>query len=186
MKSNPFATRFVAPGHVRWIGNGDETVRGLAVRFVDQLGCRAAIVGQHGTGKSTLVEHLLPYLGVVRFKQTGKGQVIEQPPAGNLIQIQLRRSSRPLMQIRRSFAYWQSGGILILDGLERTEPAGKSVDLRSNPLEENGPPRHDSQTCGFVYTVSYPRLSGESASHRWRAVESDIALTMDNTAWRRN
>jgi hypothetical protein len=62
--SNPFATRFVAPGRMNWVGCPDLSIEALSERF-PQLGCRAQIIGPHGSGKTTLLHHLLPQLGTV-------------------------------------------------------------------------------------------------------------------------
>ncbi|HZY90588.1 MAG TPA: hypothetical protein VFE78_37545 [Gemmataceae bacterium] len=59
--SNPFSTRFVRPGAVPFLFPPDQDAPGL-VRALMSLGWRGAILGPHGSGKSTLVAALLPVL----------------------------------------------------------------------------------------------------------------------------
>lgn len=69
MKSNPLATRYVAPGKIAWQSSqGAASLAQLRSKFVDQLHCRAAIIGPHGSGKSTLLEQLVPMLGPVQWR----------------------------------------------------------------------------------------------------------------------
>lgn len=58
---NPFSVRHVRPGAVPYVFPPGLDVAALATRFA-ALGGRAAIVGPHGTGKSTLLAALLPAL----------------------------------------------------------------------------------------------------------------------------
>lgn len=66
---NPFATRYVRPGQLAWIGDGPHSLSKLVDTFTLELHCRAAIVGPHGTGKSTLLAHMIPLLGYVAYHQ---------------------------------------------------------------------------------------------------------------------
>ncbi len=69
MKSNPLSTRFVEPGRVEWLTAHDRpSLQQLIQRFTHDMSYRAAIVGPHGTGKSTLLEHLVPKLGVIVYR----------------------------------------------------------------------------------------------------------------------
>lgn len=70
---NPFATRYVQPGMVAWFATDTQSLATLERRFIGELGCRAAIVGPHGTGKSTLLEHLVPKLGRVCYREAAAG-----------------------------------------------------------------------------------------------------------------
>lgn len=72
---NPFATRYVRPGMVDWFDTDAPSLAAIARRFTEELEWRAAIVGPHGTGKSTLLEHLIPMLGQVRYREIA-GQVV--------------------------------------------------------------------------------------------------------------
>jgi len=55
--SNPFSTRFLAPGKCRFVGLDEQTLNGLAEKLIQQNG-NGQIVGPHGTGKTTLTFEL--------------------------------------------------------------------------------------------------------------------------------
>jgi hypothetical protein len=59
--SNPFATRFVRPGSVPYLFGDGQNARSV-VRALKQCGWRGAIVGPHGSGKTTSLYTLLPEL----------------------------------------------------------------------------------------------------------------------------
>ena len=59
LESNPFATRWTRPGAVRFDFDGRGTIDRLVERLAE-CDWRGAIVGPHGSGKSTLVAALLP------------------------------------------------------------------------------------------------------------------------------
>ncbi|MBI2389631.1 MAG: hypothetical protein HYV09_08545 [Deltaproteobacteria bacterium] len=56
--SNPFSTANVRPGAVRWVGG--DSVAMVAARL--EAAGAGQIVGAHGTGKSTLLAHLVRHL----------------------------------------------------------------------------------------------------------------------------
>ncbi|HEY2148692.1 MAG TPA: hypothetical protein VGH32_12190 [Pirellulales bacterium] len=58
---NPFATRFIRPGAIRFQFPRSIDVARLVARFAD-FRWRGAIVGPHGSGKSTLLAELRPEL----------------------------------------------------------------------------------------------------------------------------
>ncbi len=59
--ANPFCTRCVRPGALRFVFSAGESAAALVARFrLDRR--RGAIVGPHGSGKSTLLATLLPEL----------------------------------------------------------------------------------------------------------------------------
>lgn len=58
---NPFSSRFVRPGAIPFQFPPGENAVSLVARLAG-LGWRAAIIGPHGTGKSTLLASLLPEL----------------------------------------------------------------------------------------------------------------------------
>jgi hypothetical protein len=60
-RGNPFATRFVRPGAIEFLFDQGASAEGLIAAF-ERCGCRGAIVGPHGTGKSTLLAALLDRL----------------------------------------------------------------------------------------------------------------------------
>ena len=58
---NPFATRFVRPGVIPYRFDDRRTVADL-VATLREHGWRGEIIGPHGSGKSTLVQTLIPAL----------------------------------------------------------------------------------------------------------------------------
>lgn len=59
--SNPFATRWVRPGAIPFRFARSESMETIVARLQNNR-WRGAIIGPHGTGKSTLVQSLLPTL----------------------------------------------------------------------------------------------------------------------------
>ena len=134
MKSNPLATRYVAPGKIPWHSHRGPTLGQLHSKFVGQLHCRAAIVGPHGSGKSTLLEHLVPMLGTIALRRSTVNWG-EQPraadtvvpfqnvPSGELrsvVWLRLRgrsASGRLLLETRSEWA--RPGRLLVIDGYEQ-------------------------------------------------------------------
>jgi hypothetical protein len=120
--SNPFATRFISPGQVDWIG-ADDYFEQLASRFF-QLNGRASIIGVHGSGKSTLLEHFVPRIGDVIFRRDAEGNVVDNRSSGvsgkercPAVWLQLRKTvpestAIPWDKLRR-------GRLLVLDGYEQ-------------------------------------------------------------------
>lgn len=62
---NPFATRFTQPGAIPYQFPPDVSLESLATKFFHQHHGRAAIVGPHGSGKTSLLYAITPYLGIV-------------------------------------------------------------------------------------------------------------------------
>lgn len=113
--TNPFATQFVAPGAVDWIGEGQNSLEELERRFL-HLGRRAQILGAHGSGKSTLLEHFVPRLGGIAYRQDPDGAETREG-GGDIVWLRLR--SRPMRSVRQSKEYWKPSGLLVIDGWER-------------------------------------------------------------------
>lgn len=121
LSSNPFATRFIAPGRIAWVGASDFFDR-LESRW-QALRCRAAIVGPHGSGKSTLLEHLVPRVGTIVFRRDALGNRLSAsslagarggPPT---VWLQLRKTEPRSMVIP-----WHElceGRLLVVDGYEQ-------------------------------------------------------------------
>ncbi|GIW99677.1 MAG: hypothetical protein KatS3mg111_3010 [Pirellulaceae bacterium] len=106
--SNPFSTRFVQPGELPWLApTPAATLSGLRRRFEETLNRRGAIVGAHGTGKTTLMLHLLRLL---------------EAPQGYL---QLRRGEQPLLTVLLKIARTPVGELVAVDGMEQLGPVGQ-------------------------------------------------------------
>ena len=123
LSSNPFATRFVLPGQVKWMGR-DDYFEQLASLWL-KLNCRAAIVGVHGSGKSTLLEHFVPLIGVVIFRRDAEGNMVTEnlsrnAPSNERLQtvwLQLRKTVAPSMII--PWEELRRDRLLVLDGYEQ-------------------------------------------------------------------
>lgn len=104
VKSNPLATRFVSPGKLVWRSRTGESLDEIANRF-RALHSRAAIVGPHGTGKSTLLEHLAPLVA---------------NDAGQVVWLKLRGRIAACRALLESHLRWaRAGKLLIIDGYEQ-------------------------------------------------------------------
>lgn len=126
MKSNPFSTRFVAPGRLDWVGSGSLEIDNLVDRFLNQLQSRAAIVGPHGSGKSTLLEHLIPQLGTIAvrkdFDSHGCKTYNWVKTGKTIVWLQLRGRVASASAIDQSKAHWNKDAILVVDGFEQLSP----------------------------------------------------------------
>lgn len=101
--SNPFATRFIRPGMIPYVFPPGVT----ASSIIDQLAAqnwRGAILGPHGSGKSSLLAVLVPLL-----EETGK-QVIQQ---------QLQGGERQLRWQELDTDNWNSRTLVVIDGYEQ-------------------------------------------------------------------
>lgn len=105
---NPFATRWVRPGAIEYVFSDGQSAEGV-VRRLQAAGWWGQIVGRHGSGKSSLVETLIPVLaGVGREpllvalhdgqRRLPQRQATDHPAASTLVIIdgyeQLSRTSR--------------------------------------------------------------------------------------------
>lgn len=126
--SNPFATRYVAPGRLDWCEREPGELDHLVERYA-ALGYRAQIIGPHGTGKTTLLHHLIPNLGVIVNRETAQfcsasrlnesinGITVNEVTWGLWLSLRSGKSrfrflSLPLQCLRK-------GDLLILDGFEQ-------------------------------------------------------------------
>ena len=67
--SNPFSTRFVAPGQLNFVGLDDQALDDLAEKLIQQNG-NGQIIGPHGTGKTTLTFELQKRIDRLNDKNT--------------------------------------------------------------------------------------------------------------------
>lgn len=127
LQDNPFSTSKVAPGRIQWFPNDGPQLDALASKFLNANGFAAAIVGSHGTGKSTLLNALQPLLGPIKYRQDWSGREEFIDEHGDVLWLQLRRNSKPSSQIARSRRFWNAGDILILDGFEQLSPLARVI-----------------------------------------------------------
>lgn len=151
MKSNPLATRFVAPGKLAWRAAPGQSLDELSTRFAVQLKRRAAIVGPHGSGKSTLLEHLVPLLGTIALRAA----TYEEPNNTNalsdrraskttsgeqrIVWLKMRggmQSRRLLFQTYRSWAHRNC--VLVIDGYEQLSRVARGAALLLTRISGTG------------------------------------------------
>lgn len=101
--SNPFSTRFIRPGAIPYLLPTGITLESLVERLAAQ-NWRGAILGPHGSGKSSLIAALLPLL-IARGRH-----VIHQ---------QLHGGERQLRWSELNSAAWTSQTLVIIDGFEQ-------------------------------------------------------------------
>lgn len=147
MKSNPLATRFVAPGRLPWHPQRGQTLEVLRDRLSKRFDYRAAIVGPHGSGKSTLLEHLVPLLGEVVLRASSYGDTLpEHEDAGKvssngraIVWLKLRgrlASQRLVVQSRRLWS--QRGSLLVIDGYEQLSRVARGMVLARTQIAGAG------------------------------------------------
>lgn len=137
--SNPFATRFVAPGRIPWMQTSDTTLQSLSHKFLVELGSRGAIIGLHGTGKTTILTHLLPLLGGVRYRHSiDQPLQIDESPEANLVWLQLRAKHQPWRTVQDSRAHWGRGRILVLDGFEQLNRIARYCVIAATQFRKTG------------------------------------------------
>lgn len=123
LHSNPFASRYVRPGELAFRPVGKRTADDSQAfcseqrhAFIDHFVMRlsevrcGAIIGNHGTGKSTLLRELA-------------GRLDREMPGGAWVQLtQTNRFSEMLANIRtvsRCLRTTSPGGVLVIDGAEQ-------------------------------------------------------------------
>lgn len=131
--SNPFSTRFVAPGKLDWIGPEEFFVR-LNARW-EAANFRGAILGPHGSGKSTLLEHFVPTICGSIWRRDALGNVTElEATARNradivrVVWLQLRKSVTESLRV--PWDRLSSGDLLVLDGYEQLSWLQRGTVLR--------------------------------------------------------
>ncbi|TWT52410.1 hypothetical protein Pla22_00340 [Rubripirellula amarantea] len=128
IESNPFRTAAIRPGSIpfRFVGKAfDRSINDLASDVRDLTVCQ--IVGQHGTGKSTLVKSLLPSLRDA-FADVAYLQPLDVSPlrlgssSWTHRWIHAYRSLSDAVSTARRLA---GGGLLIVDGAEQLSRLGR-------------------------------------------------------------
>lgn len=150
MKSNPLSTRFVAPGKLGWHPPPGESLVGLTARFTKQLGYRAAIVGPHGSGKSSLLEHLVPLLGQVVLRRSTYVHAGQQQPGDaergtsdpmarqvTWLQLRGRPASRRLVWTTRQW-WTRPNSLLVIDGYEQLSRVARGYVLAATRASGTG------------------------------------------------
>jgi hypothetical protein len=162
---NPFATRYVHPGAIPWLvpttDQGPQPADArffarLVDRFENECQRRAAIVGPHGTGKSTLLEHLIPRLGKVvhrteptAFSNDTRAESAPRPLIGqeegqasagyyHIVWLSLRRDRQPFTTWWRTNRYWSKRSLLVIDGFEQLHAPLRWLLRRVNQFSQRG------------------------------------------------
>ncbi len=136
--TNPFATRFVRPGSIGYcfgdLESCPHTIDPLA-SLVDRISQTrfASIVGPHGTGKSTLVQSLLPRLGA-SFQVLETIQLHSPMRRGRLARFGQQRTNwkRFSEVLRRQPSGDDSdpSTLLVVDGFEQLSNAAQKQTMR--------------------------------------------------------
>ena len=104
--ANPFASRFIQPGAICYVftaQEGTDALSDLSGKILRSATGRCAIVGPHGTGKSTLLADL-------RRRWREAGLRVAEIDAG---------PSRPPRTLRRNILLCRDLDVLTIDGFER-------------------------------------------------------------------
>lgn len=119
---NPLATRYVAPGRLAWIDYENAELSHLVDRFL-RFNRRGQIVGVHGSGKTSLLENLVPLLGTVVFRADGfcsqRFRTDFQLDSKSIVWLTLRKGSQVMEFLNQLLRIEQFQGILVLDGFEQ-------------------------------------------------------------------
>ncbi len=172
MKSNPFSTRFVAPGKIGWVRLSGPTIAEIAHSFYSDHSARAAIVGPHGSGKSTLLEHLIPKIGTVFPKldttftaNFPNSQCSDTHPTTNsnfrhfipgvdnvarkqrsVIRLNLRGTASSRLAVRSIWRWCGRQTVLVLDGYEQLSYFDRMLTVLNSYR----------RGCGLLVTAHHP------------------------------
>lgn len=105
--SNPFASRHLQPGAIPFLFRDEQSIEGLADQISKARCLRQAIVGPHGTGKSTLIQQLCERLGC---------------PA-----IVLHSTTPKQVGLMECMARVRSGDLCLIDGYEQLTYWGRGL-----------------------------------------------------------
>ncbi len=169
MKSNPFSTRYVAPGQIAWVDARPKEIANLARQFFSKYAARAAIVGPHGSGKTTLLEFLVPRIGKVVTKLDVAGRAAlptgtsasaqstvidlidwhrcnDQPADYSVVWLTLRGAKASANLLRSAWQLCDTKSVLVLDGYEQL-----SLWSRYRAVV-----KQRSRNCGLLLTSHKP------------------------------
>lgn len=173
--SNPFASRYVRPGALSFrVGSGNPPIDNIVARL-REVRC-GVLVGDHGTGKSTLLRELA-------------SQLNDTMPGGQWVQLTQTWSASPslsfadrcqylLPRLRETIANIRTvaatqrrvvaGGVLVIDGAEQLPAAFRSLIARSSHRREH-----------FVLLTSHHDISSFQTLYRTRLTPTLIHELLD-------
>lgn len=158
VKSNPLSTRFVEPGKLAWRAAAGQSLAELVARFTDQLQSRAAIVGPHGSGKSTFLENFVPLLGKVELRAAAHeesdppndrsaagdesfGSALRDgaKPSRTVVWLKMRGGAASRRLLFQTYRLWaEPHCILVIDGYEQLSSAARGAALLLTRLNSAG------------------------------------------------
>lgn len=106
MHANPFSTRFIQPGAIEYHRFDGGSVSELAQQLLSIPSKKGAIIGPHGSGKSTLVANLI-------------AELQSMLPETKINALRFSSEQSPRAALAASMSEWTSGSIVILDGYEQ-------------------------------------------------------------------
>ncbi len=102
---NPFSTRHIQPGGIPYLFPEGESIETLAAKGTTPGKCYL-IVGEHGSGKSSLLQSLAEYLR-------------RQNPEAKLEVLMLQPHAKPVRTLWNSVWNWRSKESVLIDGFEQ-------------------------------------------------------------------
>jgi hypothetical protein len=144
-RTNPFATRFIEPGALEYYvvpvhcqadksrseqsleDLSTQSLEGLVAKFRNGLNRRAAVVGPHGTGKSTLLHALVPRLGVLERQcfpdwftlPKDRSHDLNAKSGDRVRWFQLQSGTATTSQLLSDHRDWTERSIILVDGYEQ-------------------------------------------------------------------
>lgn len=130
--SNPFATRYTAPGTIPYQFPAELGIRQLTDRWLGECQGRGVIVGPHGSGKTSLLHAWLPCLGPIEQLHQVAGVLPTphtEPPAGQqrwvvpgIRWFRLTHQQRSFQAIwNDSRRHWRPQLAIVVDGYEQLQ-----------------------------------------------------------------